>query len=100
MKGKEIIIDGVDVSGCKYHSLDGLWGHMCHSSIIATVFYPCNPKKEKCEYYTEYIEKQLDRLQAQYNEVVAQNKSLQKYVRELEEKLKGSQNENEPKRAY
>lgn len=65
---KEVIIDGVNVAGCGAYMPD-LGKYNC----IAL----CNNSSATCEGSPNCDYKQLQRTQAQYNEVVKQNKSLQ-----------------------
>lgn len=70
MTNKEIIIDGVDVSGCEFHTTR-FFGYVGQNYCK---IYDCvceEPICDNCDY------KQRQRLTAQYNAVVKQNKSLQ-----------------------
>ena len=61
MTGKQIIIDGVDVSGCERHCSDNRNNpNMCYSEMNET-YSKCNPKEKQCNFYITSIEKQLKR---------------------------------------
>lgn len=79
MTNKEIIIGGVDVSGCEFHTTR-FFGYVGQNYCK---IYDCvceEPICDNCDY------KQLQRLTAQYNAVVEQNKSLQSEVLTLKNK--------------
>ena len=59
MADKQIIIDGVDVSGCERHCSDNRNNpNMCYSEMTRT-YSNCNPKEKQCNFYITSIEKQL-----------------------------------------
>lgn len=59
MDKKQIIIDGVDVSGCERHCSDNYnTPNMCYSDITRG-YRQCNPKENQCEFYIASIEEQL-----------------------------------------
>lgn len=85
---QEIIIDGVDVSGC--HHLDiGFQGMWLDSP-------ECDLDSYECELNPNCYFKQLQRTQIQYNKIVEQNKSiqqeLQRKIEECEEREKDAEN--------
>lgn len=78
MKNKKIIIDGVDVSGCNYYA------DYNHCMMRST---ECN--RDNCYY------KQLQRLTAQYDKVIEQNKSLQTELKQKEQECEELKKEKE-----
>lgn len=61
MTDKQIIIDGVDVSGCERHCSDNYnTPNMCYSDMTRG-YRQCNPKENQCDFYIVSIEKQLAR---------------------------------------
>lgn len=80
----KIIIDGVDVSKCRFyvkstHKLEfNNCGHIC--------------KDTECKYKRLWYKKQLTLLKSQYNALLKQNKSLQKELKYSQEILQAIAN--------
>ena len=99
MTDKEIIIDGVDVSGCEnsFKQFDNWIGKdvvMCDCTLGCR----CEPKENHCKFYMYYLEQQLKRKEQECEEINLKNERLvvEKYTMN-EEILKLKQALNEIK---
>ena len=83
MTDKQIIIDGVDVSGCEYLYTDNRYNDKCCSASIGGDSL-CKPSEMICVTYVEYLKEQLKHKEQESEELKNKIEFMEGYIKTVE----------------